>query len=59
MRPLSARQALLRIQGLARGIRALQESMRRERDSSRRDSILESMVHDTKILQRLIESQVG
>ncbi len=59
MRLLSAHQVVLKAKELARSIRAMQNSMRGERSAARREQILESMVHETKMLQRLLETQVG
>lgn len=42
--------------GLLRSLRRLQNSMRFEKDARKRALALELMVHDTKVLQRLLEA---
>ena len=56
MGPPSAHEALMAAKDLVRSIRAMQNSLRAEKSQRRRAEMLESMVHETKILQRLLDS---
>jgi len=48
-------QSLATAKSLVRSIRAMQNSMRGEPSRKRREELLESMVHETKLLQRVLD----